>query len=195
MKGGLSVGRRPEILHNVRRRLGNETVCVELKWSVKCRVTISECRCQATLIFGWMSVSNGKNGPVSGVGNTPFRGPNIGSVLLPNLILILQGSFIVVITWMNYLDDLSMSLRSSNMNGRPSFSLSCCNRFHLPSQASCKLNMAYIKCTDVSVYSSIINEDTFYNLPIVYYWAQLDFSHRVIVFVFKCKKLNIFLNI
>ncbi len=52
MKGGLSVGRRPEILHNVRRRLGNETVCVELKWSVKCRVTNSECQCQATLIFG-----------------------------------------------------------------------------------------------------------------------------------------------
>ena len=51
MKRGLSVGRRLEILHYVRRRLGNETVSVGLKWSVKCRVTNSECRCRATLII------------------------------------------------------------------------------------------------------------------------------------------------
>ena len=41
-KGGTSVG----------RRLGNETVSVGLKWSVKCRATKSECRCRATLILG-----------------------------------------------------------------------------------------------------------------------------------------------
>ncbi len=52
MKGGLSVGRRPKILANVRCRLGNETVSVGLKWSVKCRITNSECRCGATLILG-----------------------------------------------------------------------------------------------------------------------------------------------
>ncbi len=52
MKGGLSVRRRPEMLRNVRRQLGNETVSVGLKWSVKCRVTNSECRCRATLILG-----------------------------------------------------------------------------------------------------------------------------------------------
>ncbi len=45
MKGGLSVGHRPEILRNVWRRLSNKTVSVGLKWSVKCRVTNSECRC------------------------------------------------------------------------------------------------------------------------------------------------------
>ncbi len=50
-KGGLSVGRRLEILLNVRCRLGNETVSVRLKWSVKCRVTKSECQCRATLIL------------------------------------------------------------------------------------------------------------------------------------------------
>ena len=77
MKGGLSVGRRLEILRNVRRRLGNKTVSVGLKWSVKCRAIKSECRCRATLILGWMSVSDGKNGSVSGVENTPFMGPNI----------------------------------------------------------------------------------------------------------------------
>ncbi len=52
MKGGLSVGCRLKILHNVQHRLGNETVSVRLKWSVKCRVTNSECRCRATLILG-----------------------------------------------------------------------------------------------------------------------------------------------
>ncbi len=52
MKGRLSVGRRPGILGNVQRRLGNETVSVMLKWSVKCRGTKSECRCRATLVFG-----------------------------------------------------------------------------------------------------------------------------------------------
>ena len=52
MKGGLSVGRRPEILFNVKRRLGNETVSVGLKWSVKCRGTKSECQCRATLVLG-----------------------------------------------------------------------------------------------------------------------------------------------
>ncbi len=75
MKGGLSVGRQLEILRNVPCRLGNKTVSVGLKWSVKCRAYKSECRCQATLIFGWMSVSDGKNGSVSGVRNTPFMGP------------------------------------------------------------------------------------------------------------------------
>ncbi len=71
----MSVGRRLEILRNVWRRLGNEIVSVRLKWSVKCRVTESGCQCWATLILGLMSVSDGKNGPVSGVGNTPFMGP------------------------------------------------------------------------------------------------------------------------
>ncbi len=52
MKGSLSVGRRLEILLNVSRRLGNETVSVGLKWSVKCRVTNFECRCQATSLLG-----------------------------------------------------------------------------------------------------------------------------------------------
>ena len=75
MKGGLSVGCRLKILHNVRRRLGNETVSVGLKWSVKCRISNSECQCRPTLILGWMSVPDGKNGLVSGVGNTPFMGP------------------------------------------------------------------------------------------------------------------------
>ncbi len=75
VKGGLSVRRRLKILHNVWRRLGNETVSVGLKWSVKCRVTNYECGCRATLILGRMSVSDGKKGPVSGVGNTPFMGP------------------------------------------------------------------------------------------------------------------------
>ncbi len=51
-KGGSSVGRRLEILRNVWHRLGNETVSVGLKWSVKCRATKSECRCRATLILG-----------------------------------------------------------------------------------------------------------------------------------------------
>ncbi len=77
MKGGLSVGRRLAILRNVRRQLGNETVTVGPKWSVKCRVTNSECRCQATLVLDLMSVSDGKNCPVSDVGNTPFMGPSI----------------------------------------------------------------------------------------------------------------------
>ena len=76
MKGGLSVRRRLEILHNVRRRLKNETVSVGLKWSVKCRGTKSVCRCRATLILGRMSVSDGKNDSVLHVGNTPFMGPN-----------------------------------------------------------------------------------------------------------------------
>ncbi len=95
MKGGLSVGRRLEILRNVRRRLENETVSVRHKWSVECWVTNAECRCLATLIMlilGWMSVSNGINGPVSGVRNTPFMAPgyglhvwNIKSMDLPRL--------------------------------------------------------------------------------------------------------------
>ncbi len=38
MKGGLSVGRRLEILCNVQRRLGNETVSVGLNWS-ECQVS------------------------------------------------------------------------------------------------------------------------------------------------------------
>ncbi len=40
MKGGLSVGCRLEILRNVWRRLGNETVSVGQKYSVKCRATL-----------------------------------------------------------------------------------------------------------------------------------------------------------
>ncbi len=76
MKGGLSVGCWPEILLDVRHRLGYETVGVGLKSSVKCRVANPECRCRATLILGWMSVLDGKNGPVSSVGNTPFMDPN-----------------------------------------------------------------------------------------------------------------------
>ena len=77
MKGGLSGGRWPKVLRNVWRRLGNETVSVGLKWRVKCRGTKSECQCRATLVLGWMLVSDGKNGTVSSVGNTPFMGPII----------------------------------------------------------------------------------------------------------------------
>ena len=53
---------------------GNETVSVGLKWSVTCQVIKSGCR--ATFDFG-LSVSDGKNGPVSGVRNTPFMGPSV----------------------------------------------------------------------------------------------------------------------
>ena len=79
-KGSLSVWRRLKILRNVRRRLGNDTVSVGLKCSVKCWVTNAECWCRATLILGWMSVTDGKNGPVSGVGNTPFMGPRASTL-------------------------------------------------------------------------------------------------------------------
>ncbi len=60
IKGGLSVGCQLEILRNVQCRLKIETVSVRLKWSVKCRVTKSECRCRAPIILGWMSVSDRK---------------------------------------------------------------------------------------------------------------------------------------
>ncbi len=75
MKGGLSVGCRLKIFHNVWRRLGKESVVCRADWSVECRASNSECRCRPTLNLGWMSVSDGKNGLVSGVGNTPFMGP------------------------------------------------------------------------------------------------------------------------
>ena len=41
MKEGLSVECPLEFLHNVQHGLGNETVSVGLKWSVKCLVTYS----------------------------------------------------------------------------------------------------------------------------------------------------------
>ena len=41
MKGSLSVGCQLKILHNVRCRIGNETISVGLKRSVKCWVTKS----------------------------------------------------------------------------------------------------------------------------------------------------------
>ncbi len=72
---GLSFRRRLGIFGNVRCQLGNKNVGVGLKRSVKCRADNSECRCQPTLILICMSVSDEKNGPVSGVGNTPFVGP------------------------------------------------------------------------------------------------------------------------
>ena len=59
------------ILHNVRCRLGKEALSDRLEWSVKCRVTNSECRCRA-LILGWISVSDRENGPVSGVRKKPL---------------------------------------------------------------------------------------------------------------------------
>ncbi len=92
MKGGLSVGRRPEILRNVRRQLGNDTVSVELKWSVKCQGTKSECRCRATLVLGCMSVSDEKNGTVSVVGNTPFMGPTFARVWWNPILIPVRGS-------------------------------------------------------------------------------------------------------
>ena len=73
-KGGLSVGRRPKILRNVLRRLGNETR--QCQAGVECHVSGHQflVSLRATLILGWMSVSDGKNDPVSGVDNTPFMG-------------------------------------------------------------------------------------------------------------------------
>ncbi len=90
IKGGLNVGGRLEFFGNVQCQLGNKNVSVGVKWSVECRADNSECpwerilvpqqtfngmRCRPTLILVWMSVSDWKNGPVSGVGNTPFMGP------------------------------------------------------------------------------------------------------------------------
>ncbi len=67
MKGDLNVGRRLEILRNVRRRLGYETV-YEAVGGQKERMS--------KLLGQSMSVSDGKNDPVSDVRNTPFVGPN-----------------------------------------------------------------------------------------------------------------------
>ncbi len=75
MKRGLSVGCRLEIFCNVWRRLDNESVLCRTEWSVECRTSNPECRCRPTLIQVCMSVSDGKNWLVSGVGNTPFMGP------------------------------------------------------------------------------------------------------------------------
>ena len=63
VKGGLNVRCRLEILGNVWCRFGNESV--GLKWGVECRTDNFECRCRPKLILVWMSVSDGKNGPVS----------------------------------------------------------------------------------------------------------------------------------
>ncbi len=78
MKGGWIVGCRLEILRNVRCRLGIESVQCQAEWSVQCRAGNSECRCRPKLILVWMSVSAGKSGTVSNVGNTPFMGPTSG---------------------------------------------------------------------------------------------------------------------
>ena len=72
MKGGLSVGCRLKIFCHVWCRLGKESVECRADWSVECRASNSECWCRRTLILVWMSVSDEKNGLVSGVGNTPF---------------------------------------------------------------------------------------------------------------------------
>ncbi len=67
----------------VRCWLGKRSVGCRADWSVECRASNSECRCQLTLILVWMSVSDGKNGLVSGVGNTPFMGPFRGLATEP----------------------------------------------------------------------------------------------------------------
>ena len=64
-EGGLSVGVDPKFCRKVWHQLRNETFSAGLKCSVKCQVTNSECQCRATLILGWISVSDGTNGPVS----------------------------------------------------------------------------------------------------------------------------------
>ena len=111
MKGGLKVGCRLEILCNVRSRLGNETVSVGLKWGVKCRATKSECRCRATLILGCMSVSDGKNGSVSDVWNTPFMGPTRGQQCIPCLpISARRGHYHSAHTTLNYIKQRGPSL-------------------------------------------------------------------------------------
>ena len=47
---------------------------VRQKWGVECRDDNTECQCRPKSISVQMSVSDGKNGPVSGVGRTPFHG-------------------------------------------------------------------------------------------------------------------------
>ncbi len=75
MKWGVSVGRRLKILRNVHASTARWDETVGIKWSVECLANKSECRCRATSILGWMSVSDEENCLVAGVGITSSMGP------------------------------------------------------------------------------------------------------------------------